>query len=144
MTIKFFTPGATTPTNVLTASPVYTFNPASAKSGSTAMVQVVGITPGTYDITAVTPTCLLNVRRGEVIALPSTDVNLGELREGNADDNIIINIQDFGILAATYGKSSGATGFDTRADFDRNGIINIADFGLLAANYGRISPIEVP
>jgi hypothetical protein len=64
--------------------------------------------------------------------------------EGNANDDNKINIQDFGILAATYGKVAGDTGYDARADFDRNGKINIADFGLLAANYGKYTPVEVP
>ena len=139
LTVKFFDNSTGVPGAIL-----YTFTENTTKSGSTAIVQTSGILPGTYDISAVTTHCLANVKRGVVISAPSTAVNLGTLLEGNADDNDIINITDFGVLAASYGKSSGDSGYDARADFDRNGIINIADFGLLAANYGKSAPVEVP
>jgi|GEM_PF-619914 len=140
LTVKFFTPGS----DVLTAPPSYTFNLTTTKSGSTAIATASGITPGTYDISAVTPTCLTNVKRGVVTDAPSTAVDLGTLLEGNADDSNVINITDFGIMASAYGKSSGDTGYYAQADFDRSGIINITDFGLLAANYGKSAPVVVP
>ncbi len=139
LTVKFFAPG----TDVLISTPLYTRNLTTAKSdNSTAVTQTSGITPGTYDISAETPTCLTNVKRGVVITAPSTAVDLGTLLEGNANDDNIINIADFGLLAASYGKS--APDYDARTDFDRNGIVNIADFGLLAVNYGKVAPIIVP
>ena len=139
LTVKFFDNSTGVPGTIL-----YTFTENTTKSGSTAIVQTSGILPGTYDISAVTSHCLTNVKNGVVITAPLTAIDLGTLLEGNADDNDIINITDFGVLAASYGKSSGDSGYDARADFDRNGIINIADFGLLAANYGKIAPVEVP
>ena len=86
---------------------------------------------------------MINVKRGITISEPSTSIDMGVLLEGNANDDNIINIQDFGILAAGYGKAQGENGYDGRADFDCNDIINIADFGLLAANYAKSSPITV-
>lgn len=145
LTVKFFISGNTTPVDVLTATPISTFNLTTARSGNTtASSQVTGVIPGTYDITVTSPHCLTNVKRGVVIAAPSSTINMGTLLEGNANDDNKINIQDFGVLAASYGKSSVDTGFDTRADFDRNNKINITDFGLLAANYGKYAPIEIP
>ena len=138
LTVNFFTPGA----DVLTAAPLYTRSLTTAKSGSTAVATATAIPSSTYDISAVTTTCLTNVKRGVVITAPLTALNLGTLLEGNANDDNIVNITDFGILAATYGKST--PDYDNRADFDGNGIINIADFGLLAANYGQSAPVGVP
>ena len=66
LTVKFFTPG----TNVLTGTPLYTFDLTTAKSGSTAITQASAILPGTYDISAVTPHCLTNVKTGAVINSP--------------------------------------------------------------------------
>ena len=83
----------------------------------------------------------MNVRRGVVISEPSTSVNMGTLLEGNANDDNIVSISDFGILAVAFMKLDGEAGFDARADFDCNGIINIADFGLLAVNFMKTSPI---
>ena len=139
LTVKFFD-NSTGVSGAL----LYTFIENTTKSGSTAIATVSGITPGTYDISAVTPHCLTNVKRGVVTYAPTTSVNLGTLLEGNADSNDAVNITDFGILAASYGKSTGDPGYDARADFDRSGIVNITDFGLLAANYGKSAPIVIP
>jgi peptide/nickel transport system substrate-binding protein len=144
LTVKLFSPGAIVPVDVLTAEPVYTFNLTTTKNGSTATAQVTGVTQGIYDISVASPHCLINVKRGVIIGLLSNTVDMGTLLEGNANDDYIINIQDFGILAVAYGKSSGETGYDARADFDRSGNINITDFGLLAINYGKNVPVLVP
>jgi hypothetical protein len=140
LTVKFFNPGA----DVMTATPVYTFNLTTAKAGGTAVAQCAGVIPGNYDITAVSEHTLLNVKRNIAIISPSSSVNLGTLLEGNANNNDRVNIQDFGLLSASYSKLAGDPGYNAMADFDRNGRVNIQDFGLLSANYMKISPIEVP
>jgi hypothetical protein len=68
---------------------------------------------------------------------------MGILLEGNANNDTIVHVSDFGILAISFSKMLGQPGYDARADFDRNGIINISDFGLLAVNFAKMSPIEV-
>jgi hypothetical protein len=137
LTVKFFTPGAV----VMTATPVYTFNLTTAKAGGNATAQCTGVMPGNYDITAVSEHTLVNVKRNVTVIAPSTMVNLGTLLEGNANNNNLINIQDFGLLATSYGKIIGNPSFNVMADFDRNDIVNIFDFGLLATNYLKIAPI---
>ncbi len=139
ITIKFFSPGA----DVMTDSPLYEFSLTTTKSDGIATCQCTGVMPDTYDITAVSEHTLINVKRNVVISTPSTAVDMGTLLEGNANDDIIINISDFGILAVSYMKMEGEPGYDARADFDRNGIINISDFGLLAVNYMIMSPVDV-
>jgi hypothetical protein len=138
VTVKFFSPGA----DVLNDTPLAQFNLTTTKSGSTAICQC-SLIPGTYDVTVVSEHTLINVRRNVTISLPSTSVNMGTLLEGNANNDTIVNISDFGILAVSFGKMVGQPGYDARADFDRNGIINISDFGLLAVNFTKMSPIEV-
>lgn len=143
LTIKFFTPGTGSPVDVLNSAPEYSFSLTTAKSGGTAIAQASGVLPGEYDISVITQHCLINVRRGVEITNGLNTVNLGTLLEGNSNDDYIISIQDFGILAKTYGKQSTQAEFDARADFNRDGLISISDFGLLAANYGKYSPVEV-
>jgi len=138
ITIKFFSPGA----DVMIDTPVEQFDLTTTKSDSTAVCQCT-VDPGTYDITAVSEHTLINVRRDVVIAGPSTAVDMGTLLEGNANDDPIINISDFGILAVSYMCAEGQPCYDCRADFDCNGITNISDFGLLAVNYMKISPIDI-
>jgi hypothetical protein len=142
ITVKIFTPGAITLVDVLAATPVSTFNLTTAKAGTAAMAQTM-VVPGIYDTSVVSPHCLTNVKRGIVIAAPSTLVNLGTLLEGDANNNGKVNIQDFGVLAAAYGKTSGDAGYNSSADFNCDGKVNITDFGLLASNYGLNAPINV-
>ena len=138
ITIKFFGPGA----DVMTDTPLEQFDLTTTKSGSTAICQCT-VAPDTYDITAVSEHTLMNVKRNVVISAPSTAVDMGTLLEGNANDDSIINISDFGILAVSYMCTDGEPCYDCRADFDCNGIINISDFGLLAVNYMEMSPIDI-
>ena len=126
----------------MTDPPIEQFDFTTTKFDSTAICQC-SVAPGTYDITAVSEHTLMNVRKNVLISTPSTAVDMGILVEGNANDDDIINISDFGILAVSYMKTEGAAGYDVRADFDRNGIINISDFGLLAVNYMKMSPIDI-
>lgn len=140
LTVRLFTPGA----NVMTATPLYTFNLTTTKSGSTAVAQAAEIISDTYDILIASEHCLCNVKRGVLISSPSTQVNMGTLLEGDANGDHLVNIQDFGILAKSYGKSTGTPDYDARADFNRDTIVSISDFGLLAANYGKVCPIEIP
>jgi hypothetical protein len=144
LTVKFFTSGNITLVDVLKSTPDFTFNPTATKSGNFTTAEVSDVVPGNYDISVTSPHCLINVKRNVSISGNNTTIDMGTLLEGNANDDNKINIQDFGLLAKTYGKQKGQEGFDENADFDRNDKINITDFGLLAANYGKHSPIEVP
>jgi hypothetical protein len=144
LTVKFFTSGNSTPVDILKATPVYTFNPSATKSGNVSTTQVFGIILGTYDITVTSPHCLINVKRAVVLGAGNISLFMGTLLEGNANNDEKVNINDFGLMAKTYGKQRGQEGFDENADFDRNDKINITDFGLLAANYGKRSPLEAP
>ncbi|MDZ4767592.1 MAG: M64 family metallopeptidase [Chloroflexota bacterium] len=58
------------------------------------------------------------------------------LREGDANNDNVVNITDFSILAGTFGKTSVTVGFDARADFNNDGVVNISDFSLLAGSFG--------
>ena len=139
ITIKFFSPGA----DVITDTPIDQFDLTTTKADGTAICQCT-VAPDTYDITAVSEHTLIKVKRGVVISTPSTAVDMGTLLEGNANDDSIINISDFGILAVSYMCTVGEPCYDCRADFDCSGIINISDFGLLAVNYMKMSPVDIP
>lgn len=138
VTSKFFTPGA----DVLNGTPEYTFTGNTTKSDGTAIFQCDGVASGSYDIAGVSDHTLMNVSRDVVISTPSEVVDMGTLLEGNANNDDIIDISDFGILALSYNKQEGEAGYEPMADFDCNGIVNIHDFGLLAINYMQESPVE--
>ena len=145
LTVKFFTPGV----DVLAVAPVYSFTQNTTKSGSTAITQLSGITPGTYDITVKSNHTLTNVKLSVVISQNPTAVSMGTLLEGNAKEDtagnaLIISGADFSTLSLTWNKVPGDPGFNANADFDLNGIVSGGDFSLLSLNWNKIQPVTVP
>jgi hypothetical protein len=53
---------------------------------------------------------------------------------GDANDDGAVDVGDLGILAANYGKSSGAKFME--GDFNEDNKVDVGDLGILAANYG--------
>ncbi len=142
LTVRFFPPGA----DVSNDTPTYEFNLTTAKSpaGGLAICEAKGIAPGSYDITARSESTLINVKRNVVVSAPNTSVDLGTLLEGNANQDNIVNFDDYAILSRCWLSSQSQAEYDVRTDFDRNGLINISDLRLLAADWLSISPVEIP
>ena len=141
LTVKFFTPGA----DVLTDIPAYEFKLTTEKSAATnmAVCEVTGIAPGNYDITIIGEATLMNVRRSVVISASNTSVNMGTLLEGDANQDNIINLEDFAILSKSWLALQLQPGYNAIVDFDYNGLINAADLCLLASNWLGSSPVEI-
>ena len=114
-----------------------------------AFVDVLVAPPGIYHVEIVGPSTLVNRKEDVDVTSASLTIDMGTLLSGNAfRDNInepidIINIFDFGQMAASFREELGNPGFDPDADFDANGIVNIFDFGLLAKNFRVESPAVV-
>jgi hypothetical protein len=97
---------------------------------------------GTYDIGVKGSHTLSRLEEDIVIDSATTNVNFGTLLEGDCDDNDVIDIYDFGILADAYGSVPASGNWDERADLNGDDAVNIYDFGLLADNYGLLG--EMP
>jgi hypothetical protein len=65
------------------------------------------------------------------------EIDFGLLREGDANNDNVVSILDFSILATAFGECSDCPLFDERADFNGDGCILINDFSLLATNFGE-------
>jgi hypothetical protein len=59
------------------------------------------------------------------------------LLTGDVNNDNNINILDLGLLADSFGRSQGQTGYNANADLNRDGMIDILDLGLLADNFGK-------
>jgi hypothetical protein len=78
----------------------------------------------------------LRVRKDNVQVLaPYTNVEMGVLAEGDANNDNTINAIDASILATSYWKAQGDVGFDPRADLNEDGVIDARDASLMATNY---------
>lgn len=63
-------------------------------------------------------------------------LSMGTLKAGDANNDNIVNVTDFSILAATFGKNFLQPGYNSVADFNLDYIVNVTDFSLLANNFG--------
>ncbi|MDO8491893.1 MAG: dockerin type I domain-containing protein, partial [Dehalococcoidia bacterium] len=145
VTVKTFATG-TSNTNLRAGTgALATFTATTVDTGSNNVTfQIVGLVPGSYDITIDSAHTLMNVKKNVVITGGNNAVNFGTLLEGDCDDSGQVAAVDFSILASSYLKSTGQTGYDARADFDGTGQVNSLDFSLLAANYLKSSPQTAP
>jgi hypothetical protein len=60
------------------------------------------------------------------------------LRPGDVNNDNKVGILDLGMLADTYLKSNGQTGYNANADFSGDNKVDILDLGLLADNYLKV------
>jgi hypothetical protein len=141
LTVKLFTPES----DVLNDAPNYEFKLTTAKPATenAAVCEAAGIAPGTYDITVVGESTLVNDRRSVVISAPNTSVDMGTLLEGDANQDNIVNFDDYAILSKCWLASESQPEHDARTDFDCNRLINPADLYLLTSNWLSSSPIEI-
>lgn len=102
----------------------------------------LNLASGTYDVRARNLHTLRNVKRNVAVAEGAT-INMGTLREGDADGDNKVRAPDFAILRASYFKKEGDAGFDPRADFDEDQRVRSSDFALLRSNYFSGGDIEV-
>jgi hypothetical protein len=72
-----------------------------------------------------------NRKTGVVLVAGRNDLDLGTLREGDANNDDRVSIIDFSILAAGFSPL-----YDARADFNQDGSVTIIDFSRLAQNFG--------
>jgi hypothetical protein len=126
LTVTLHAPGALAPT--------YTFTPTTDAWGQ---FTITGILPGTYDVQVKKAHTLTNRKTNVALGGTPVPVDLGTLWEGDANEDGIINIQDFSLLSARYGKYCGLAGYDLQVDFNDDCIVNIRDFSLLSSNYLR-------
>ncbi|MFZ1488554.1 MAG: hypothetical protein WAS51_01305, partial [Ilumatobacteraceae bacterium] len=116
-------------------NPVMQATPTTNQSGVFNLT--LGTLPGSYDA------CIKNrhtLQSKVPVSLTwGTNVlNLGTLKEGDADNNNVVSILDFSILATTFGKCVGAGGYDDRPDFNEDDCVTILDFSSLASNFGQM------
>lgn len=95
----------------------------------------VNMPPGQYQYRVKDPKYLAN--SGSVnIALGANSKEMGTLRAGDANDDNLVDSQDFNILKNTFGKTVGDPGYDDRADFNGDQLVDSVDFNLLKTNFG--------
>lgn len=97
---------------------------------------VSGLAPGTYNWRVKGPKYLANRGTLTLTGGPSSGSEMGLMRAGDANNDNLVSIVDFGIVKNTTGTAFGDPGYDDRADFNGDLRVNIVDFGLMRNNFG--------
>jgi hypothetical protein len=100
-------------------------------------VSVGSLVTGTYSWRVKDPKYLARAGQVTLTGAAVTDVEMGFMLVGDANDDNVVSSVDFSILKGTWNKMLGDPGYDPRADFNGDDVISISDFNLLKANYNR-------
>ncbi|MFH1775414.1 MAG: hypothetical protein ABH839_01980 [Chloroflexota bacterium] len=138
--------------NIISIPPIYILTSSGGDisiidkntSTGTITLNVSEAPAGIFNITLYTPHCLINLKNGVNIPAQGTQINMGTLMEGDAEDitenSKTIDSTDFQRFALAYETVSGDTDWNELVDFNRDGTVNIQDFSFLYTNYGETSP----
>ena len=101
---------------------------------------------GLFDIIVDSEHVLANIKRRVELPDPGDPdiVDFGNLLEGDANDDGIVDILDFTTLVDSFFRCVGDPIFDPSVDLDRTGCVNIVDFTLLSKNFLIREPVPVP
>lgn len=100
-------------------------------------VSVLSLAEGTYSWRVKGPKSLASIGSVQLAGNAVTNVEMGLMRTGDANNDNSVSIADFSIMRGTFGKAFGEPGFEDRADFTEDNTVNNNDFSLLRGNFGR-------
>ena len=111
----------------------------TASVGPDGAFTVTGVAAGFYHVRVKGDTYLAQVVTVGSNGGAVTGVNVA-LPGGDADNNNVVDIGDFGILVGSYtsDKAIAGSGYDPSADFNGDGKVDIGDFGILVNNYNAV------
>jgi hypothetical protein len=113
--------------------------PNQATDASGFFTAPVGNLPlGTYAWRVKGPQYLANSGSVSLDGASFTHADMGLMLTGDASDDNVVDVSDFSILKATFGKGAGDPGYDARADFNCDQLVEIGDFNLLKINFGKM------
>jgi hypothetical protein len=100
-------------------------------------INVSGLPNGTYTWWVKGAQSLAN--SGTVVLNGSnTTQEMGLLRTGDTNNDNLVDLTDFNLVRAAYGKSCGNGGYDARAEFTGDCVVDITDFTLMRGSYGMV------
>lgn len=97
--------------------------------------QIDGLPGGNYQVTVESLTSLRQAASVQISG-ERTDVDFGQLVEGDAFNDNAINVLDFSSVARGFGACSDDSRFVLTADFNQDSCIDGADLSLLKKNFG--------
>ena len=124
---------------------VYVLTAPISVSNPTFTLSLSGIPAGTYNIGIKGLKWLrVVVPNVSVSASAPTTLNAVTLGAGDANDDNVVDSNDFGELLGAFGTAAGDPGYDIGADFNCDGFVDSTDFGLLIGEFNNEgSPYQI-
>jgi glucose/arabinose dehydrogenase len=116
-------------------TPVYTHNVITDQNGN---FSIPAIPAGVYTIAVKGTNTLRRVKTGQTLIIGDNAISFGTLKDGDVNNNNMINLSDLGLLLASYNKIAGDPGYNINADLNRSGAVNLSDLGLMLSNYNNL------
>jgi hypothetical protein len=112
-----------------------TYAPATDSSGNFT-VPLGALPPGAYNWWLKAPRYLAATGALTLTAPCGASYQFGTQLAGDIDNTNCVDVTDFSLLRATFGKACGDGGYDARADYTGDCVVDVGDFSLLRANFG--------
>lgn len=104
----------------------------------------IAVPAGHFDLCVKSPRALSQRVNDVELAGYNNPVEFGTLREGDVDNNDVIDINDSELLADAQGSVPGDANWDDRCDFNRNGAVDLQDYALMYTNFGQVGECGSP
>jgi N-acetylneuraminic acid mutarotase len=113
------------------SAPAYSFSLTADAAGDMVLPQSIAI--GDYEVVVNRPGYLQHIVAMSVTGTATE--SLGMLLAGDINEDNLVDISDFSILASAFLLGSSDPGFEPLADYNADGLIDISDFSILAQNF---------
>lgn len=94
--------------------------------------------PGTYRLYSRAHSGLRKVATVTTAAATTFNVGVINLKNGDCNNDNIVDIADYDILARAFGGVPSSSVWDLRADLNRDEIIDIADYTILSGSFSAV------
>ena len=112
-------------------TPLLEFTPTGDFNGDAILV---GIPQGTYEVAIKSGMYLQKVSTLALVA-GENNLNIGELRVGDANNDNTVGLEDYSFLVTTFNLSTSNASYSPLADFNGDGSVGLEDFSLLVTNF---------
>jgi hypothetical protein len=120
-----------------------TFQTRTVTANNNGQATMTNVLPGTYTVWVKHANALARQVTSAAINAPgSTVLVFGIFRGGDANNDNVITVSDFAVMAASFGLAENHPSFNPNADFNGDGLVNINDFSILASNFGAAGPAQ--
>jgi hypothetical protein len=113
---------------------VYSFTPTTDTSGR---FSIDGVAAGTY-LVWVKHQQYLAVMQSVTMPTGGMPINFGQLKAGDANNDNVVTLLDFSLIASNFGRTPVHAEYDGRANLNADGSINLLDFSLLSNNFNQV------